>query len=162
MSNHLDPHGVIADDADDLELGGLAFSKTHFRSGEFPRGGTIVGLFYDDDDTVVSVLTIEQYPGYLDTFEIDRSDIDLDNMPERYFYGQNAVAAADVIDQWLSGRRKPRNQQVRLLWQRRAMDLRELGTRGRDVAQQWLPKADERARELAEQRRRASAAEASG
>lgn len=159
MSRHLDPHGVIADDPDDLELGGLAFSKTHFKSGDLPRGGTIIGVSYDDPDddrTVRSVFTLEQFPGYVDVFEIDRADIDMDNMPERYFYACNAIAAADVIHRWLNGPRKPRNQQVFLLWQRREMDLRELATRGSDHAQQWLPLANARAERFAEAQRAAS------
>ena len=130
--------GVNSDDPDDIEIGCLAVSKTHTRAGDMPRGGTVIGISLDVDDSVLSVFTLEQKPGLLTTFEIDRCDIDMETVE---WYGRNAATAATIINDWLSSRAAPRDKNIRLRWQRDALALAEAAASG-----QWLPKADIRYR----------------
>lgn len=138
MSRWDDGLGVNSDDADDIEIGCLAFSKTHTGAGDFPRGGTVIGLNLDGDDSVLSIVTMRQLPGRLETFEINRSDIDLETVE---YYGRNARTAAEIINRWLGSNHAPRDYRIRALWQRTALELAEAGAAG-----QWLPKAEIRFR----------------
>lgn len=104
--------GTFTDDPDDLEIGALAYSKSHHR-GAFPRGGTVIGINLDVDDAVLSVVVLEQPgPGVIDTFEIDRSDVDMDLCE---WYARNAQVAADIITRWL-GKNPKADRRVKARW----------------------------------------------
>ena len=144
-----DPDYINTEDPNALELGAGAWSLTHVKDGGMaPRGGTVIGLNVDDSDELVSVFTLEQYAGHLDMFEIVRSDIDMSTVR---WYARDARVAAEIINRWLGGRSAPSDHRVRLLWQRRAMDLAEAGASG-----QWLPGSERRYRQAQEAKRAAS------
>lgn len=153
MSRWDEGTGANSDDPDDLEVGAVAFSKTHFRHHDFPRGGTIVRLNVDaDDESLMSVTTMEQVAGRLDTFEIDPDDVDMETVE---WYGRGARVAAEIINKYLGSKSGPRDTQNRLWWQRAALELAEAAASG-----QWLPGAERRVRRHAEEARRERAAEA--
>lgn len=133
--------GVNSEDPDDIEIGCGVYSKTHTHTSSFPRGGVVVGLTLDADESVLSVITMEHgIGGRLDTFEIDRADVDMATVT---WYGRNARVAAEIVNRWLSSRRAPKDQHVKLRWQRTALDLAEAAASG-----QWLPKAEARFRRV--------------
>lgn len=145
MSRWDESLGVNSDDPDDLEIGCLAFSKTHVR-GTTPRGGTVVNVIRDTDEHVMSVVTMEQRAGFLETFQIERDDVDMGTVE---WYGRNATKAAEIIATWVGGKNAPRDRHLKLRWFDIAAQLSAVGASG-----QWLPGAERRyQRELA---RRAS------
>lgn len=143
-----------SDDPDELEVGCVAYSRTHFRRHDFPRGGTVIRLNVDaDDESLMSVTTMEQNePGRLDTFEIAPEDV---NMETVSWYGRNARVAAEIINKYLGSKSGPKDTHNRLRWQRAALELAEAAAAGN-----FLPGAEKRVMRAREQQRRDRAAEA--
>lgn len=140
--------GVNSDDADDLEIGCAVYSRTHTRGpNDMPRGGTVVGIQLDVDESVLAVTTMEQpRPNVIVTFDIDRSDINMETVD---WHGRNADVAAGIVSRWLGSRSAPPDRHVRARWQRIAGELSVAALSGL-----WLPKADVRVRRYAEVQRR--------
>lgn len=113
------------DDVDDIELGCVVYSKTHVRSGDWPRGGVVVRIELDgEDDAVLSVTVLEwngvgrqQYPT---TFDIPRSDI---AEPGDQFFSATARKAADGLMQWASSKTGPKDPIVKARWVMLAAEL---------------------------------------
>jgi hypothetical protein len=132
------PLGVETDEVDDVELGAVLFSKTHF-NGEWPRGGVIVRVNRDEDlDQVLGVEVVDKWThGHPQTFVIVADDIDLETA--RWFT-KDALGLSERISDFLSNKRtRPADARNRAYWARIAADLAEAGATGL-----YLPRAEAR------------------
>lgn len=142
--------GVETDDPDDIEVGAVVWSLTHYR-GHAMRGGVVIGVtrLADDDETVMAVDVLEPWTGHgpPPTFTIQRDDL---NMTDAKWFSRDARLVAEKLFAWLGSKQRPVDPRTRAWWAGRATQLSEAGLGS------YLPGAETRY-----QRWRASRSEAS-